>query len=251
MSALALRFTEPPPAAPPPVLPALTPRVGSPRRADILTALAAAAMETRDLRGVLLLVRTGRPRSLIGCGGRFRWLAAAGLSLVYPEANVEALRLALGCRASSDKRQAEPARRARLAAQREAWSVEVVEAVARAVVDNEDAQLTASWIWPVACAVTAIHTGADADSVRQAMSQKGTPPRAVGLARKYAIYLTMTEGDVNATAMAAATGLDKATVRHHAIDVEDRRDDDAALNDTVETLADELRRRLDEELSQW
>ena len=248
MSALAMSFTAPPMASP---LPALTPRVGSPRRAAILTALAAAALETRDLKGVLVLARTGRPRSLIGCGGRFRWLAVAGLTALYPEANAEALRQALGCRASTDKRRDEPARRARLAAQREQWPEQAVAAVAQAVAENEDAQLTASWIWPVACAVTAALTGAGVDEVRQVTGLRAPPSRAVGLARKYAVYLTMTEGDVNATALAAATGLNKATVSHHVASVEDRRDEDSDLDRTLETLAAELRRRLDEELSQW
>jgi hypothetical protein len=227
-----------------------TPRVGSPRRAAILTALTAAAMETRDLKGVLALARTGRPRSLIGCGGRFRWLALSALTTLYPEANEDALKAALGCRASKDRRQHEPARAAALAA-RERWPDPVVESVARAVIDNEDAQLTAAWVWPIACAVTAAHTGAEAAVVRTVTGTRASPPRPVSQARKLAVYLTMTEGDVNATAMAAATGLNKETVKHHAHDVEDRRDEDPALDQALETLAAELRRRLDEELSQW
>lgn len=230
--------------------PKLTPRVGSPRRAAILTALAAAAMETRDLRGVLVLARSGRPRSLIGCGGRFRWLALSALTTLYPEADVEALRAALGCRASTDRRQHEPARRAALAA-RETWPDDVVEGVARAVADNEDAQLTAAWIWPAACGVAAAHTEADPTVVATVTGTRDRTPRPVSQARKLAVYLTMTEGDVNATAMAAATGLHKETVRHHVASVEDARDEDGALDDTIETLAARLRRRLDEELSQW
>lgn len=251
MSALALTFAATPSLAPIPALPALTPRVGSPRRAAILTALAAAAVREGNLRAVLILARTGRPRSLIRCAGPFRWLALAGLTALYPEANDEALRQALGCRASTDKRLHEPARRAARQEARENWPAEDVQAVAVAVAEHEDAQLTASWIWPVACAVTADHTGADAETVRQVTGLKGPPSRPVGQARKYAVYLTMTEGDVNATAMAAATGLDKATVRHHVASVEDRLDEGSEMERTMDTLAAELRRRLDEELSQW
>lgn len=245
MTALALAHSAFPAPAP-----ALTPRVGSPRRAAILTALAAAAMETRDLKGVLVLARSGRPRSLIGCGGRFRWLALSALTTLYPEADAEALRTALGCKASRDRRQHEPSRRAALVA-RETWPEDVVTGVARAVADNEDAQLTAAWIWPVACGVAAEHTGADAAVVGRITGARDKPPRAVGQARKLAVYLTMTEGDVNATAMAAASGLNKDTVRHHVASVEDARDEDGALDDQLEALAGELRRRLDEELSQW
>lgn len=229
----------------------VTPRVGSPRRAAILTALAAAAVREGNLRAVLILARTGRPRSLIRCAGPFRWLALAGLQALYPDANAEALRKALGCRASTDRRLHEPARRERLIQLREAWPAEAVAGVAQAVVDNEDPELTARWVWPVACAVAAAHTGAEAAAVSTVTGSRATPRRAVGQARKLAVYLTMTEGDVNATAMAAATGLNKETVRHHVGSVEDRRDEDAALEETLEALAVELRRRLDEELSQW
>lgn len=222
----------------------ITPRIGSPRRAAILTALAAAAVQVGDLKGVLMLARSGRPRSLIGCGGRFRWLALAGLARLYPEANVEALRAALGCRASNDVR-------GRADRRREAWTPEAVEAVARAVIENEDAQLTASWIWPEACAVTAAHHQADEALVRTVTGSRAFPPRAVGQARKLAVYLTMTEGDVNASAMAAATGLDKATVRHHAATIEDKRDEDGDLDAAIETLSDQLRARLDAGLASW
>ncbi len=227
-----------------PLTTVLTPRVGTPRRAAILTALAAAAMEARDLKAVLALARTGRPRSLTGYGGLFRWLALAALTRIYPEACGETLKAALGCRPTSDVRGRAEARRA-------AWSEAEIERVASAVVEHEDAQLTAAWVWPIACAVTAEAAGADAEAVRTVTGSRASPPRAVGLARKWAVYLTMTEGDVNARAMAAATGLNRETVRHHAMTVEDARDDDGALDATLETLAAELRRRLDEELSQW
>ncbi|WP_303713614.1 hypothetical protein [Brevundimonas naejangsanensis] len=225
-------------------------REGSPRRAAILTALASAAVRQGNLRAVLILARTGRPRSLIRCRGDFRWLALAGLKALYPEANIEILRAALGCRLT-DKRLHEPARYAARVAAREAWPAEEVAAIAQDVAEHEDHELTARWIWPTACAVAAAQTGVDPEAVRVVTGSRASQPRGIGLARKYAVYLTMTEGDVNATAMAAATGLNKQTVRHHAMTVEDARDDDGALDATLETLAAELRRRLDEELSQW
>lgn len=228
--------------------PLVTPRVGSPRRAAILTALAAAAVREGNLKAVLILARTGRPRSLIRCAGPFRWLALAGLQALYPEANAEALKTALGCRASTHS---DPARRAATAARQSAWPIEAVKAVAVAVVENEDAELTARWIWPVACAVASAHTGADAAVVGRITGARDKTPRPVSQARKLAVYLTMTEGDVNATAMAAASGLNKDTVRHHVASVEDARDEDGALDDQLETLAADLRHRLDEELSQW
>lgn len=227
--------------APLPAQPVI-PRVGSPRRAAILTALAAAAVRDGNLRAVLVLARTGRPRSLLTCPGSFRWLALAGLKALYPEANDAALRAALGCRASPDGRRA---------AALETWPAEAVASVARAVVDNEDAQLTATWIWPAACAVAAGHTGADAETVARAPGARGCQPHAISSARKIAVYLTMTEGDVNATAMAAATGLDKSTVKNATSQIEDRRDEDEALDAALERLAVALRERLDEELRQW
>lgn len=227
----------------------VTPRAGLPGRAAILTALTAAALQAGDLKGVLALARLGRPRSLIGYGGRFRWLALGALTTLYPDTDAEAMREALGCRRSLDKRQHQEARRAALAA-RETWPEAAVQAVARAVVDNEDAQLTASWIWPTACAVAAAHVGADANAVATVTGARNSP-RDVGQARKLAVYLTMTEGDVNATAMAAATGLNKETVRHHVASVEDARDGDGALDAALETLAGDLRRTLDQELSKW
>lgn len=247
MTALALSAG---PVPAPFLAPVVTPRVGSPRRAAILTALAAAAVREGNLRAVLILARTGRPRSLIRCAGPFRWLALAGLQALYPEADAEALKTALGCRSSTDRRLNEPARRAALLTKQSGWSGEAVAAVARAVVENEDAELTARWVWPVACAVTAAHVGADADEAATVTGARNST-RVVGRARKLAVYLTMTEGDVNATAMAAATGLNKETVRHHVASVEDARDEDGALDAELETLAADLRRRLDEELSQW
>lgn len=223
------------------VAPVVT-RVGSPRRAAILTALAAAAVRDGNLKAVLVLARTGRPRSLIRCAGGFRWLALAGLKAVYPEANDGALRAALGCQSRDTRSRS---------ALRETWPWEAIEAVARAVVENEDAQLTASWIWPEACAVAAAETGAEAETVRTAPGSRGCQPLAISRARKLAVYLTMTEGDVNATALAAATGLDKKTVRHAVDQLADRRDDDADLDATLERLSGVLRTRLDEELSQW
>lgn len=231
--------------APPHPLPCLpvTPRVGTPRRAAILTALAAAAVRDGNLRAVLVLARTGSPRSLIRCAGGFRWLALAGLQALYPEANDAALRAALGCRAPTDDRRRPTSRRL--------WPADAVADVARAVVENEDAQLTASWIWPEACAVAAAHTGAEATVVATVTGSRATQPHAISQARKLAVYLTMTEGDVNATAMAAATGLDKSTVKNAVAQLEDRRDEDPALDAALEALALALRTRLDEELSQW
>jgi|GEM_PF-1033547 len=229
--------------------PPVTPRAGLPGRAAILTALTAAALHAGDLKGVLALARLGRPRSLIGYGGRFRWLALQALTTLYPQADGEALRQGLGCRPSRDKRQHQEARRASLKA-RETWPEALVQAVARAVVDNEDAHLTAAWIWPTACAVTANHVGADAQATATVTGARNST-RAVGLARKLAVYLTMTEGDVNATAMANATGLNKETVRHHVASIEDARDGDGELDAQLETLAGDLRRLLDAELSRW
>ena len=226
----------------PPFTPALPQRVGSPRRAAILTALSAAAVRDGNLKAVLVLARTGRPRSLIRCRGGFRWLALAGLQAIYPDANDGALRAALGCQ-SRDNRQR--------SAQRGTWPNDAVEYVARAVVDHEDAHLTASWIWPVACAVAAAHTGADPATVATPPGARGCQPHAISTARKMAVYLTMTEGDVNATALAAATGLDKKTVRHAVEQMADRRDDDPAMAATIEALTPALRQRLAEELCQW
>jgi len=135
-------------------------REGSPRRAAILTALASAAVRQGNLRAVLILARTGRPRSLIRCRGDFRWLALAGLTALYPEANIEILRAALGCRLT-DKRLHEPARYAARVAAREAWPAEEVAAIAQDVAEHEDHELTARWIWPTACAVAAAQTGVD------------------------------------------------------------------------------------------
>ena len=222
----------------------LTPRVGSPSRGAILTALASAAVRVGDLKGILTLARTGRPRSLIGCGGLFRWLALDGLLALYPEANRDALCAALGCRASTDPRGRADKRRASL-------DPGSIHAVARDVAENEDAYLTASFVWPIACAVTAAHTGVDPDVVRTPTGERTSQPRAVSLARQMAVYLTMTEGDVNATAMAAATGLEKKTVRHGVAAMEDRRDEDPALDDVLTTLAAVLGDRLNQELSQW
>lgn len=238
-AALAIAAPFPAPALQPA---GVTPRVGSPRRAAILTALAAAAVRDGNLKAVLVLARTGRPRSLLTCAGGFRWLAMAGLRAIYPDANDAALRSALGC-VSRDSRPR--------AALREVWPAEAVAFVARAVVENEDAQMTASWIWPEACAVAAAHTGAEVEAVRTPPGTRGCQPHAISSARKLAVYLTMTEGDVNATALAAATGLDKKTVRHAVEQLADRRDDDAAMDATIEALTLALRQRLDEELSQW
>lgn len=223
----------------------VTPRVGTPRRAAILTALAMAAVRTDNLKGVLTLARTGRPRALrTVTGGKFRWLALAGLTTAYPEANAQALAEALGCRLNVQERSRNRVRRG-------VWHEEDVQAVARAVVEQEDAALTGRWIWPHACAVAAAHTGADAAVVATVTGSRSTPPRVVARARKLAVYLTMTEGDVNLTAMAAATGLDKSTVRFHVDGLGDARDDDAELDATLEALAAQLRERLDGELSQW
>ena len=218
-----------------PSQPSVTPRVGSPRRGAILTALASAAVRNGNLKAVLTLARTGRPRSLMACSGAVRQLALAGLETVYPEANGAALRSALGFRRAP----AAP------------WPADLALGVAHDIVANEDAQMTGRWIWPHACAVAAEHTGADATTVATVTGSRATPPRVVARARKLAVYLTMTEGDVNLTAMAAATGLDKSTVRFHVEGLGDARDDDAALDALLETLAAALRDRLDLELSQW
>lgn len=230
----------PAPAHQPPV----TPRVGSPRRAAILTALASAAVRDGNLKAVLILARTGRPRSLLTCAGRVRWLALAGLRQLYPDANAQALRMALGCRPSTD-------RRGRALAEREDWPQELVARVARETAENEDAHLTASWIWPHACAVAAGHTGADPAAVSTVTGSRASQPRAVSLARQIAVYLTRTEGDVNATAIAAATGLNKETVRHASASIEDRRDEDGALDEALTALAAALGERLDAELGAW
>ncbi len=224
--------------------PPVTPRVGSPRRAAILTALASAAVRAGNLKAVLLLAKTGRPKSLLACSGRFRVLALSGLQAVYPEANEPALRSALGLGPSVDRR-----RRALEACT--TWPEADVRATALSIVENEDAQLTGRWIWPHACAVAAEHTGAEAAVVATVTGSRATPPRVVARARKLAVYLTMTEGDVNLTAMAAATGLDKSTVRFHVEGLGDARDDDPALDAELEMLSALLRARLDQELSQW
>lgn len=229
---------------------ALITRVGSPGRAAILTSLVAAAVEEKNVKAVLTLARRGKPRSLIRHSGSFRWLALSGLLRLYPEANAEALREAIGCRPSQDRRQNEPARRAQLESVRTRWPDHQVHAVAEAIALHEDHALTARWIWPVACAVAAEHLQVRAIDVEQVTGSRNSSP-ALGRARKLAVYLTMTEGDVNATAMAVATGLDKKTVRHHAASLEDRRDEDAALDDQLNLLSAQLRQKLDEELSQW
>ena len=226
-------------------------RVGSPGRAAVLTSLVAAAVEERNVRAVLTLARRGNPRSLIRHRGPFRWLALSGLLRLYPEANAEALQAAIGCRASQDRRQHEPARRARLTDERAGWPDHQIHAVAEAVALHEDHELTARWIWPVASAVAAEHLDVCAIEVEAVTGARNDTPRAIGRARKLAVYLTMTEGDVNATAMAAATGLDKSTVRHHATSAENQRDEDAGFDEMLTQLADRLRQRLDEDLSQW
>jgi len=219
-------------------------RFGTPSRAAILTALAAAAVRHGNVKAVLVLAQTARPRSLFSCGAPLRWLAMAGLSAVYPGANEDALFAAIGLKRSTD-------RRMRATQHQVAWSNEDVTVVARAIAENEAAQLTARWIWPHACAVAAAETGADATAVATVTGSRATPPRALARARKLAVYLTMTEGDVNLTAMAAATGLDKSTVRFHVEGLADSRDDDRALDETIEQLTVALRARLDGDLSQW
>lgn len=226
-----------------PSSPPVTPRVGTPRRAAILTALASAAVRAGNLKAVLILARTGRPKSLLACPGAFRVLAFRGLQTVYPEANEPALRSALGLYADASRRRDSVERRA-------VWLDDDVRATARAIVENEDAQLTGRWIWPHACAIAAAHTGAEAETVATVTGSRSTPPRVVARARKLAVYLTMTEGDVNLTAMAAATGLDKSTVRFHVEGLGDARDDDPALDAELDLLAGQLRERLDQELSQ-
>jgi hypothetical protein len=231
--------------APRMIAPAPVTRVGTPRRAAILTALAAAAVQEGSLSAVLTLARTGRPRSLITCPHRVRWLALAGLMKLYPEASGAALQAALGCRTDSrDPKRRMERKYARLADDQ-------VLAVAYGIERHEDHHLTALWIWPTACAVTAAHTGADPEAVKRPSGSRASPPVAVSWARQLAVYLTMTEGDVNATAMSTAAGLDKKTVRHAVAKVENRRDDDPKLDDLIEDLAAELRRRLDAELSEW
>ncbi|MFC5346281.1 hypothetical protein ACETK8_15855 [Brevundimonas staleyi] len=224
--------------------PPVTPRVGSPSRSAILTALAAAAVRHGNVKAVLVLAQTARPRSLMTCAGEVRWLAFAGLETVYPDAAREALMACFGLKPSRDRRQ-------RAWQGRRAWQADDLAAVARAVSENEAAQLTARWIWPHACALAAGRTGADPAVVATVTGSRATPPRIVARARKLAVYLTVTEGDVNLSAMAAATGLDKSTVRFHVEGLADARDDDAALDEELETLSAELRARLDQELSQW
>lgn len=225
------------------VLSPVTPRVGTPSRAAILTAIAAAAVRVGNVRAVLMLVQTLRPRSMVSRGGSMRWLAMAGLRVVYPQANEAALFAAVGLKPSRDRRQR--------GQDQVTWSDEDVTVVARAVVENEAAQLAARWIWPHACDVAAQETGADPVVVATVTGSRATPPRIVARARKLAVYLTMTEGDVNLTAMAAATGLDKTTVRFHVDGMADARDDDPELDETVERLTLALRARLDGDLSQW
>lgn len=222
----------------------VTTRVGTPSRSAILTALAAAAVRHGNVKAVLLLAQTARPRSLFTCAGEVRWLAYAGLEAVYPEASNAALMACFGLNGGTDRRK-------RGWLNRRTWDQDDLAAVARAVVENEAAQLTARWIWPHACALAAAHTGAEAAVVATVTGSRATPPRIVARARKLAVYLTMTEGDVNLTAMAAATGLDKSTVRFHVDGLADARDEDAELDDTLETLTARLRERLDGELSQW
>ncbi len=226
--------------------PAVPTRFGAPSRSAILTALAASAVRQGHVRAVLVLAQTARPRSLLTCPGDLRGLALAGLKAVYPHANAEALDTCLRHPRAMDPRRSQRSRDAAVT-----WGPEDLDAVARAIADNEAAQLTGRWIWPHACAVTAAHTGADAAVVATVTGSRATPPRIVARARKLAVYLTMTEGDVNLTAMAAATGLDKSTVRFHVEGLGDARDDDPALDAELETLGAQLRERLDQELSQW
>ncbi|MFN3352618.1 MAG: hypothetical protein ACK4Z5_03330 [Brevundimonas sp.] len=245
---LAMAFAAP---APPPVIePPLVTRCGTPSRTAILTALAAAAVERDGVRTILMLARTGRPKSLTSAPGRVRWLALRGLLTLYPEANETALSAALGCRASTDRRRNEARRRAELEAVRNDFTPDQVMRVAREVSRHEDAQLTAKWIWPFACAVAGEHTGAEAMAVMERSGRPGPSPQPVARARKIAAYLTMCEADVNLKALAAASGLDRKTLRENVQAIEDARDD-PAMDETLDALAAELHRRLDEELSQW
>lgn len=234
--------------APPPALgePPVSRRFGAPSRAAIMTALAASAVRLGHIRAVLVLAQTARPRSLLACPGELRGLALAGLKAVYPDANPEALDACLRHPRTADRRRASRSRDFAVT-----WAPGDLTAVSRAIADNEAAQLTGRWIWPHACAVAAEHTGAEAAVVATVTGSRATPPRIVARARKLAVYLTMTEGDVNLTAMAAATGLDKSTVRFHVEGLGDARDDDPALDAELETLSARLRERLDQELSQW
>lgn len=224
----------------------LVTRCGSPGRGAILTALVTAALIDGNFRAILVLARTGRPRSLLQCGLRPRWLALAALERLYPDANHEALCAALGCQPSTSTDN--PGRTDR---RRGEWTPAVIDSVAHQVATEEDGVLTARWIWPSACAVTAAHTGADAEAVATVTGAMARPPRALGQARKLAVYLTMIEGDVPAKSMASATGLDRKTVRQHAQAVEEQRDADGELDEALDAMAVQLRARLDKELSQW
>lgn len=252
---LAMRFPAPDPvradaARPAPPIAPLVTRCGTPSRSAVLTALVVGSVELNSVSHILMLTRTGRPRSLQTCPARVRWLALRGLLMLYPEANDEAVAQALGCRPSADLRRDVRYRRRRLELARADFTAEQVERVARGVSSHEDAQLTARWVWPVACEVAAGHTGADVATVMARTGRPGQSKPPVARARKLAAYLTAIEKDVNHKALAAASGLDRKHVRDMVAAVESSRDD-PETDETLDRLAAELGRRLDEELSGW
>jgi hypothetical protein len=247
---LAMRFPAPEPVRVAPTAEPLVTRCGTPSRTAVLTALAVAAVELNSVGPILTLVRTGRPRSLAACSGRVRWLGLRGLLRLYPEANEAALALALGCRPSSDRRRDERWRRRELEATRADFTPDQVERVARGVSTHEAAQMTARWVWPVACEVAAQHTGAEPAKVLALTGRPGPSPAPVAKARRLAAYLTASEKDVPLKALAEASGLDRKHLREQLAAVEDSRDD-PEMDETLDRLAAELGRRLDEELSGW
>jgi hypothetical protein len=239
----------PAPLAPPPAEPLIT-RCGTPSRTAVLTALVVSSIEVGSVRPILMLTRTGRPRSLAACPAKVRWLALQGLLTLYPDANEQVLAQALGCRPSADRRRDERWRRRELDAVRSDFTPAQVDRVARTVSANEDPQLTARWVWPIACEVAARFTGAEPDRVLALTGRPGPSPAPVARARKIAAYLTASEKDVNHKALAEASGLDRKHVREMVAAVEDSRDD-PDTDETLDRLAAELGQRLDEELSGW
>lgn len=224
----------------------LVARAGTPGHGTVLAAVMAASVRVGDVAGVMRVAASGRPRALKGHVRRdARDLALAALMRLHPQADPMALRQCLGFGLGD---RADRMRR-RLAAS--AWTDSDVVQVALWTSVANTAVFTARHVWPLACRVAAAEAGADADDVIHVDGRRITRPAPHRRARRWAVYLTATEGDINATALAKATGLDKKTVRHHLMQVEDEREADDALNARLDRMGQALRQALNADMAQW
>jgi DNA-binding CsgD family transcriptional regulator len=98
-------------------------------------------------------------------------------------------------------------------------------------------QLRARGAWLIAADLASGMTGAD---VRTALKTRGTVGRGADAmtarARKIALYLAVTVANCRAAEVAAAIGMDPATVRQHVGWVAERMDDDLTLTREVNEL---------------